>query len=1432
MAVREVGRLIVKLVADLREYRADWEQAARTTKEGADKLTQATKPATDAVDKLTQAAKPAAEALDKMTGAMGGQAGAAVEAAKTTADVAKAAAAVTGASGALVAAVGLGAAALGTLAVAAAAGYRENQRLQDSLLLTGNYAGVVAGQVDRMAMNMAASIGGKVGASREVLAALVATGRFTTESVLEVGTALQLVARYSGQTNAQVLGHFTGMADGVAKWAAKANEGYHFLDIATYRYIQRLEDQGQKQEAMRVASEALSAHLGGDLRQNLGYIERAWHEVGVRASEAWDAMKKVGKPETTQDVLAASSAYLAGAQRGWLANTPGGQAQVEQMKVRNLELQRRSEREQRAATDRTAYAQATEEAIKADQEWARITDVLATKQERLAAELKKARDVAERRAKAPGQTEAELARIQAQLAETERRIQEKYAEKGKTGRPAAEIEADRQRKLLAELSGVQASYMEQLADLNKLRLAGNVTEERYVELVGELIAKQPMARKLIQDQAREQERLNKADQEAGRARERYLQELDRGTEKLQDETERELEHARTLGLSKQALAERTAAKLEDKATSLELRAIREYDKNLDEAIYDLTMRQVVALRERAAAARTRAAADTDYEERQKAERETLDIVRDIDQTGRRVFADMATNGEDAFKSIGRAAQTELVDLLYRLTLRPFVINGVLALRGAMGLGGNVGSLIETATGGGTGGGLLGNLGALTGLGSLGSFGTAAGYGAAALFNGTGLTALSGGASMLGAGSVAQGLGMMAGVLGPIAIGLGVVSALAKKFKGETRQGGQYVDGQLIAAPSGGEIGEFGQASAQMRDAINATLANIGSSARVHVFQSGIEQSAKDKGFAYGGGVLTTGQAFGQGWGEAFPTDGWMNRRGSMTAEEAAAAGAEELQQAWLQALQVIADAPEKIRARLAGLDIDALQGDALKNLVAEIEAMIQSVGEFRTALQGLPFEDLANRTFDLTQKLLDATGGQAGTLLGSYFGNYYSPAEQRAQTVRNIQRVLAGAGANFTEAEIDRGDKGKFRELTEYYRTRTDDAGIRIFGALLQVNEAFSSLAPVVEAVADAAQDAGDNLNDAWRAFDRAMQIERDRAQAAVSAAQEAADAEQARLEVVKAGRLELLGQVDSTRAWLAAQGRGFIAQQLAAAQGGGLLAGADQMQEAVRAAIAGISADDYATQFEYDRARLVLAGQLQQLEDVSGTRLTAAQQQLQAAQAQLRSLDDLLEEERRQTEAITDGFMTLIAATERLNRAQGQPAAAVVGGGLSVSAAAAGGASFGGGAVSAGAYQLVTSLGLPVDLAGYAMAHLNDPQAIAAYTMRNGGTMADLARALNKSPADVETWFNLQGVPSFASGIDRVPYDMVSVVHADEAVLRRDDAAEWRAGRAGGVSPALANVLDRLAKAMEDVGENTRKTASTLAGEGGVVIDVRVVTV
>nr|WP_315242101.1 phage tail length tape measure family protein [uncultured Albidiferax sp.] len=343
-----------------------------------------------------------------------------------------------------------GGVALATTALAAytaivVAAYLETQRQNDALLLTGNYAGLVGGQLNQMARESAAAINGSVANSRETMEGLVATGRVTSQSLASVAQAVQLVTQYSGKNREAVLSDFAGMADGVATWAAKHNQAYHFLNLEQYKYIESLEKAGKTQEAMQVTSEALSRHLGGDLTTNLGTLEKAWKGVGNWASRAWDAMLNVGREDTTADKIAKIKAQLdaLATRKNTGRYTDDTRAEL----VANLQSQLQSAQEtarmeRRAADNKSQEAQANEAAIAAARE----------------------------KPKTP-----------------------------KAERVDPEIEA--QRRVLAELSGYSASYEKDVQRLAAMYDKGTLSTATYQRALQELLARQPFMREAAKAEA-------------------------------------------------------------------------------------------------------------------------------------------------------------------------------------------------------------------------------------------------------------------------------------------------------------------------------------------------------------------------------------------------------------------------------------------------------------------------------------------------------------------------------------------------------------------------------------------------------------------------------------------------------------------------------------------------------------------------------------------------------------------------------------------------------------------------------------------------------------------------------------------------------------------------------------------------------------------
>jgi hypothetical protein len=89
--------------------------------------------------------------------------------------------------------------------------------------------------------------------------------------------------------------------------------------------------------------------------------------------------------------------------------------------------------------------------------------------------------------------------------------------------------------------------------------------------------------------------------------------------------------------------------------------------------------------------------------------EWKDLWSTVERTGKDAFVHLMSDGTSAFQSIGQAIKTSVIDLLYQLTARKWIINIGTSVAGSMGLS-------TAANAAGTGGG--GGLGGLSSLGNL------------------------------------------------------------------------------------------------------------------------------------------------------------------------------------------------------------------------------------------------------------------------------------------------------------------------------------------------------------------------------------------------------------------------------------------------------------------------------------------------------------------------------------------------------------------------------------------------------------------------------------------------------------------------------------------------------------------------------------------
>ncbi|EBX9172108.1 phage tail tape measure protein [Salmonella enterica subsp. enterica serovar Kandla] len=185
-------------------------------------------------------------------------------------------------------------------------GEKEGEEFNKQLILTGNYAGKTAGQLNEMAKSLAGN-GITQHDAAGVLAQVVGSGAFTGPAVDMVSRTAARMQQAVGQSVDETVRQFKRLQDDPVNAAKELDKTIHFLTATQLEQIRVLGEQGRTADAAKIAMSAYSEEMNkriGDVHDNLGWIERAWNAVGDAAKWAWDRMLDIGREDSLDEKIA------------------------------------------------------------------------------------------------------------------------------------------------------------------------------------------------------------------------------------------------------------------------------------------------------------------------------------------------------------------------------------------------------------------------------------------------------------------------------------------------------------------------------------------------------------------------------------------------------------------------------------------------------------------------------------------------------------------------------------------------------------------------------------------------------------------------------------------------------------------------------------------------------------------------------------------------------------------------------------------------------------------------------------------------------------------------------------------------------------------------------------------------------------------------
>ena len=643
----------------------------------------------------------------------------------------------------------------------------------------------------------------------------------------------------------------------------------------------------------------------------------------------------------------------------------------------------------------------------------------------------------------------------------------------------ANAELDVNRKL----TEAEKYRIESLDKITDAYVNGKLSAEQWVEASAKA-AQVSNAKNLLEDTQRQ----TKANLDATEAHNKYVRSLNEGFDKLLQETAAQEDHIAKLGLSKTAVADLDAAKLESQATLQDLIVLKKIEQGIDEDQYDIYVKSAAELRKQATLRRTGAQREQQIEDAQAVAKAAADEWQRgweaTDQLGREVFASWTDDGSNAAKKIGDTLKKALLSAIYEATIRPIAFQLYTSIAGGAP-GGTGGTSDPLSTAAGVANGVSQASSALNWATNFEGAASKAfsKVGDSLIVNSVGDSAMykTGAALSKNAGDLAYATKILGNTLNYLsafdaaqkgewgkAIGTAVGTYFGGPIMGQIAGAiGSAVDrafggGQesLLKTYTKGTLGSDGFTGGNFKDVRNS--GNWFNSAHEKTVDLGKDPALNTALSSAFGVVKEQTAAFAKALG--LNADSIAGFTKDITLEFTADKAANQ---------KLIADTFTGIANDLASNFVSVMQGqvrpaettaDALARLATSLTAANDSLSILHQTLFSVGIAGA-----DSASKLIDSFGGLQNftATLASYYASYYSAQEQNAQTIANITKTLNASGASLTDADVAGATRETFRALVEGQDLNTD-AGRKTYSALMSVQGAFFGVTQAAEANAKA----------------------------------------------------------------------------------------------------------------------------------------------------------------------------------------------------------------------------------------------------------------------------------------------------------------------------------------------------------------------------